>query len=54
MSRFNFDTVLVALNVADVHRLSFARSVLVEAAKQGMGVIGMKVYAAGALASGCG
>jgi len=49
MSRFDFDTVLVALNAADVHRLSFAESVLVDAAKRGMGVIGMKVYAAGAL-----
>jgi predicted aldo/keto reductase-like oxidoreductase len=49
MSRFNFDTVLVALNAADVHRLSFVRSVLVEATRQGMGIIGMKVYAAGAL-----
>lgn len=49
MSRFPFDTVLIALNAADVHRLSFARSVLVEAARQGMGVIGMKVYAAGSL-----
>jgi aryl-alcohol dehydrogenase-like predicted oxidoreductase len=51
MRRFNFDTVLVALNVADRHRLSFAQSVLVEAARRGMGVIGMKVYAAGALLS---
>jgi aryl-alcohol dehydrogenase-like predicted oxidoreductase len=49
MGRFDFDTVLVALNAADVHRLSFARTVLVEAARQGMGVIGMKVYAAGNL-----
>jgi aryl-alcohol dehydrogenase-like predicted oxidoreductase len=49
MGRFAFDTVLVALNAADVHRLSFARSVLVEAARRGMGVIGMKVYAAGNL-----
>lgn len=49
MGRFDFDTVLVALNAADVHRLSFAESVLVDAAKRGMGVIGMKVYAAGAL-----
>ena len=49
MSRFDFDTVLVALNGADVHRLSFARTVLVEAARKGMGVIGMKVYAAGNL-----
>ena len=49
IGRFDFDTVLIALNVADVHRLSFARSVLVEATRRGMGVIGMKVYAAGAL-----
>jgi aryl-alcohol dehydrogenase-like predicted oxidoreductase len=49
MSRFDFDTVLVALNVADIHRLSFAQTVLVEAARRGMGVIGMKVYAAGTL-----
>jgi aryl-alcohol dehydrogenase-like predicted oxidoreductase len=52
MSRFDFDTVLVALNGADDHRLSFARTVLPEAARRGMGVIGMKVYAAGALLRG--
>ena len=52
MRRFDFDTVLIALNVADVHRLSFARTVLLEAAQRGMGVIGMKVYAAGALLRG--
>ncbi len=49
MSRFDFDTVLMALNAADIHRLPFARTVLVEAARKGMGVIGMKVYAAGNL-----
>ena len=49
MGWFDFDTVLVALNAADVHRLSFARTVLVEAGRKGMGVIGMKVYAAGNL-----
>jgi aryl-alcohol dehydrogenase-like predicted oxidoreductase len=49
MRRFNFDTVLVALNAADTHRLSFAQAVLPEAVRQGMGVIGMKVYAAGVL-----
>jgi predicted aldo/keto reductase-like oxidoreductase len=52
MRRFDFDTVLVALNAADVHRLSFARTALVEAARSEMGVIGMKVYAAGALVRG--
>lgn len=49
MRRFDFDTVLVALNAADTHRLSFARTVLPEAVRRGMGVIGMKVYAAGVL-----
>ncbi len=51
MRRFDFDTVLVALNVADVYRLSFAQTVLAEASRRGMGVIGMKVYAAGVLLS---
>jgi predicted aldo/keto reductase-like oxidoreductase len=49
MRRFAFDTVLVALNAADVHHLPFISTVLVEAARRGMGVIGMKVYAQGAL-----
>jgi len=49
MSRFDFDTVLVALNVADTYRLPFAQTVLLEAARRGMGVIAMKVYAAGVL-----
>ena len=49
MRRFDFDTVLVALNTADVHRWSFTRTVLPEARRRNMGVIGMKVYAAGEL-----
>lgn len=49
MRRFDFDTVLVALNAADVHRLSFLWTVLPEAARRQMGVIAMKVCAAGAL-----
>jgi predicted aldo/keto reductase-like oxidoreductase len=49
MRRFPFDTVLVALNAADVHRLSFISTVLAAAARRGMGVIGMKVYAQGTL-----
>ncbi|HYF50708.1 MAG TPA: aldo/keto reductase [Planctomycetota bacterium] len=49
MKRFSFDTVLVALNAADVHRLSFIKAVLPEAARQGMGVIAMKTCAQGAL-----
>jgi aryl-alcohol dehydrogenase-like predicted oxidoreductase len=49
MRRFDFETVLVALNAADIHRLSFIQAVLPEAARRGMGVIGMKVAAQGAL-----
>ena len=49
MRRFDFDTVLIALNAADTHRMSFAQTVLPEAVSRGMGVIGMKVYAAGVL-----
>lgn len=45
MRRFAFDTVLVALNAADVHRLPFIPTVLAEAERQGMGVIAMKVCA---------
>lgn len=43
LARFNFDTVLIPLNCADVHRLSFARVVLPLAQKQGTAVIAMKV-----------
>jgi predicted aldo/keto reductase-like oxidoreductase len=49
MRRFAFDTVLVALNAADVHRLSFIRTILPEAVSREMGVIGMKVCAQGRL-----
>jgi predicted aldo/keto reductase-like oxidoreductase len=52
IGRFDFDTVLLALNAADVHRLSLAQTVLVEANRRGMGVIGMKVYSAGSLIRG--
>jgi predicted aldo/keto reductase-like oxidoreductase len=46
MRRFAFDTLLVALNAADVHRLSFM-PVLAEAQRQNLGVIAMKTLAAG-------
>jgi aryl-alcohol dehydrogenase-like predicted oxidoreductase len=49
MRRFEFDTLLVALNAADRHRLPFIDTVLPEAVKRDMGVIAMKVYAHGAL-----
>jgi predicted aldo/keto reductase-like oxidoreductase len=50
MRRFSFDTVLVALNAADKHRLPFIPTVLAEAQRKGMGVIAMKTLAAGRLA----
>lgn len=49
MGRFDFDTVLVALNAADIHRLSFIRAVLPAAARKGTGVIGMKICSQGKL-----
>lgn len=45
MRRFAFDTVLVSLNAADVHRLPFINTVVAEAVRQNMGVIAMKVCA---------
>jgi len=49
LRRFAFDTVLIALNAADCHRLAFIASVLQEAMGRGIGVIGMKVCAQGKL-----
>jgi predicted aldo/keto reductase-like oxidoreductase len=49
MQEFDFDTVLIPLNAADVHRLSFRDTVLAEAAHRNMGVIGMKSTAQGRL-----
>ena len=50
MRRFPFDNLLVALNPADPRRLPFA-PVVADARKRGMGVVGMKVLAAGLLAA---
>src|SRR5262249_55293223 len=49
MRRFPFDTALLALNAADIHRLAFIPTALAAAAQQGIGVIGMKIYAKGAV-----
>ena len=38
MRRFDFDTILVALNATDIHRLSFIKTVLPEASRRAMGV----------------
>ena len=47
MRRYRFDSVLCALNPADPRRLPFATSVVADARTRGMGVVGMKVMAAG-------
>lgn len=42
-----FDSILLALNPADVHRLSFQERLLPYADASGIGIIGMKVFARG-------
>ncbi len=49
IERFPFDTVLMAINPADRHRLSFIDGLLPLANKKEMGVIGMKIPARGRL-----
>lgn len=49
LRRFPFDSVLVALNPADPRYRPFAPTVVAEARRQGIGVVGMKVLAAGPL-----
>jgi aryl-alcohol dehydrogenase-like predicted oxidoreductase len=49
MRRYPFDSVLCAINPADPARLPFATTVVAEARRRGMGVVGMKVLAAGRL-----
>ncbi len=49
MQEFDFDTVLIPLNAADVHRLSFRDTVLLAAARRNMGIVGMKSTAQGRL-----
>jgi uncharacterized protein len=49
LEQFSFDCVLVALNPADRHRLSFIDTVLPVATRQQLGVIAMKIPARGRL-----
>ena len=49
IERYAFDTVLLPVNAADPARLPFLTTVLPAARARGMGVIGMKVLAAGRL-----
>lgn len=46
---FDFDTILMALNPADRHHLSFTEELLPLAKEKNMGVIGMKIPARGRL-----
>ena len=50
LSRFDFDTVLIPLNCADGHRLSFLRDVVPVAVAKRTAVIAMKTYSGGLLA----
>jgi aryl-alcohol dehydrogenase-like predicted oxidoreductase len=49
MRRFPFDNVLVSINPADPRYRPFIPTVVAEARRQGMGVVGMKALAAGLL-----
>ncbi len=49
IKEFKFDTVLAAVNAADIHKHSFIRNVLPLANKKEMGIIGMKVCSRGRL-----
>jgi aryl-alcohol dehydrogenase-like predicted oxidoreductase len=52
ISRFPFDTLLLALNAADPHHLSFREKLLPLAVEKEMGIIGMKIPARGRLLTG--
>lgn len=43
IKRYPFDSILMALNAADVHYLSFKNYLLPEAQKKGIAIVGMKV-----------
>jgi aryl-alcohol dehydrogenase-like predicted oxidoreductase len=49
MRRFPFDNVLVAINPADPRYRPFVPTVVADARRRGMGVVGMKVLGAGTL-----
>jgi aryl-alcohol dehydrogenase-like predicted oxidoreductase len=51
IERFPFDTILLALNAADPHHLSFKAKLLPLAVEREMGIIGMKIPARGLLLS---
>ena len=49
MRRYPFDSVLVSINAADARYRPFLPTVVAEARRQGIGVVGMKVLAVGRL-----
>lgn len=51
IKRYPFDLILLAVNAADVHYLSFKNYLLPEVQKQGMAIIGMKVATRGRMIS---
>jgi aryl-alcohol dehydrogenase-like predicted oxidoreductase len=51
IKRFPFDTILLALNAADVYHYSFEEELLPLAVERQMGIIGMKVPARGRILS---
>jgi len=51
LRRFPYDTVLMSLNAADRHHLSFAEQLLPLAVERQMGIIGMKIPARGRILS---
>lgn len=51
INRFDFDAILMAVNAADVHYLSFKNYLLPEAQKKGIAIIGMKVATRGRMIS---
>ncbi|HYM60446.1 MAG TPA: aldo/keto reductase [Thermoanaerobaculia bacterium] len=49
--RFPFDTILMAVNAADPHHMSFSAELLPAAVEKEMGIIGMKIPARGRILS---
>lgn len=49
INRYPFDTILMALNAAEVHNRSFQEKLLPRAIEKQMGIIGMKIPARGAI-----
>ncbi len=47
IKRFPFDQILMAVNAADIHYLSFINYLLPEAQKKGIAIVGMKVEPGG-------